>query len=172
MTLGTSTPYRKLGLGIELIQRCLLKATLGKKCGTIYLHVIVHNSSTMRLYERMGFVNLRRLSNYYCIDGKEFDCYLYAKFANGNGTGACVGDEGGGEGKGPNVSKDFVGGELISNTTVTTIVTTALSSQWTAAGNARLAAGGWMYYRYYGCGIDDNDDGDECDGNDDEVAPL
>ena len=86
---------------------------------------------------------------------------------NGNGAGACGGDEGGGEGNGTNVSQDFVGGELISNTTATTIVTTALSSQWTADRNARLAAGGWMYYRYYGRGIEDDDDGDECDGNDD-----
>ena len=122
----------------------------------------------MLLYERMGFVNFRRLLNYYRIGGKEFDCYLYAKFVNGNGAGACGGDEGGGEGNGTNISQDFVGEELISNTTAKTIVTTALSSQWTAVGNARLAAGGWMYYRYYGHGIKDNGGDDECDGDDDE----
>ena len=54
-----------------MIRRCLIKATSDKKYGAIYLHVIMHNSSAMRLYERMEFVNLRRLSNYYRIDGKE-----------------------------------------------------------------------------------------------------
>ena len=87
---------------------------------------------------------------------------------NGNGAGACGGDEGGGEGNGPNVSEDFVRGELISNTNATTIVTTALLSQWTASGNAHLAAGGWMYYRYYGRGIDNGNKCDKCDGDDDD----
>ena len=70
----------------------------------------------------MEFVNLRRLSNYYRIDRKEYDCYLYAKLVNGNGAGACGDDEGGSEGNGTNVSQDFIGGELISNTTATTMV--------------------------------------------------
>ena len=85
---------------------------------------------------------------------------------NGNGAGACGGNEGGGEVNGTNVSQDFVGGDVISNTTATTIVTTALSSQWTAARIARLAARGWMYYRYYGRGI--KDDNDECNGDDED----
>jgi GNAT superfamily N-acetyltransferase len=49
-------------------------------CETAYLHVIIQNQAAIRFYEKLGFSRLREIADYYTIDEKKHNCYLYAKF--------------------------------------------------------------------------------------------
>lgn len=49
-------------------------------CETAYLHVIITNAAAIRFYEKLGFERLREITNYYTIEDRKFNCYLYAKF--------------------------------------------------------------------------------------------
>jgi ribosomal protein S18 acetylase RimI-like enzyme len=84
MTLGTVTEYRSLGLASSLIQQCVQNVVnKDPKCGGLYLHVITLNQSAIRFYERLGFWRVQEIPDYYTIDGKNHNCYLYAKYFNG-----------------------------------------------------------------------------------------
>lgn len=86
MTLGAVPEFRKKGLGSELVKRCLELARSEHKCGVVYLHVIRYNTNAIRFYEKLGFVRITEIPDYYCIDGDNYNCFLYAKFINGNET--------------------------------------------------------------------------------------
>lgn len=49
-------------------------------CETAYLHVIIQNQAAIRFYEKLGFQRLREIADYYTIEEKKHNCYLYAKF--------------------------------------------------------------------------------------------
>jgi ribosomal protein S18 acetylase RimI-like enzyme len=83
MTLGSSEAFRKRGLGSKLIQDCIDVVEGIDNCGVIYLHVITYNDAAIRFYERLGFHRIQQIKEYYTINGEKFDCYLYARFANG-----------------------------------------------------------------------------------------
>ena len=83
MTLGSSAKFRGRGLGTKLIQDCIRLVEQVECCGVIYLHVITYNDTAIRLYEKLGFYRIDRIKDYYTIDDKKHDCYLYAKFTNG-----------------------------------------------------------------------------------------
>mmetsp|Transcript_16372 Transcript_16372/g.24003 ORF Transcript_16372/g.24003 Transcript_16372/m.24003 type:complete len:402 (+) Transcript_16372:99-1304(+) len=84
MTLGTITAYRQRGLGSVLIRKCCAMAERDKQCGVVYLHVITYNTAAIRFYERLGFVRVDEIEDYYTIGGEHYNCYLYAKYFNGN----------------------------------------------------------------------------------------
>jgi ribosomal protein S18 acetylase RimI-like enzyme len=50
------------------------------RCETVYLHVIIQNKAAIRFYQKLGFARLREIADYYTIDEKKHNCYLYAKF--------------------------------------------------------------------------------------------
>lgn len=52
-------------------------------CGAIYLHVITHNNAAIRFYEKLGFVRVNEIHDYYRIDSDDHSCYLYAKYFHG-----------------------------------------------------------------------------------------
>ena len=84
MTLGTVTEYRKAGLASSLIQQCIDEVVLpDEECGVLYLHVITMNDAAIRFYERLGFWRVQEIPDYYTIDGKHYNCYLYAKYFHG-----------------------------------------------------------------------------------------
>jgi ribosomal protein S18 acetylase RimI-like enzyme len=85
MTLGTVPEYRKGGLASTLVEQCIRDVILPHpECGALYLHVITLNQSAIRFYERLGFWRVQEIKDYYTIDGKQYNCYLYAKYFHGN----------------------------------------------------------------------------------------
>lgn len=83
MTLGTVDRYRHAGLGTELVQKCVEQVQQDPSCGVLYLHVITFNQAAIRLYEKMGFYRVEEIVNYYLIDGRSHNCYVYAKYFHG-----------------------------------------------------------------------------------------
>mmetsp|Transcript_20655 Transcript_20655/g.60010 ORF Transcript_20655/g.60010 Transcript_20655/m.60010 type:complete len:382 (-) Transcript_20655:1351-2496(-) len=84
MTLGTISEYRKQGLGSALVKKCLDVAESDRKCGVVYLHVIIYNTAAIGFYERLGFYRVKEIKDYYSIEGEHHNCYLYARYLNGN----------------------------------------------------------------------------------------
>jgi ribosomal protein S18 acetylase RimI-like enzyme len=84
MTLGCREEYRKEGWATTLVQRSMQHAMQDDRCGAVYLHVITYNYAAIRLYERLGFYRIKEIVNYYSIEGKKYNCFLYAKYLNGN----------------------------------------------------------------------------------------
>ena len=56
---------------------------------TVYLHVIPYNKGAIRLYEKLGYYQVSTIPNYYQIDHKNYDCYLYAKYYHGTTNRLC-----------------------------------------------------------------------------------
>lgn len=83
MTLGTVEEYRNLGVATSLIQKCMEQVEQDKTCGALYLHVIPYNDAAIRFYEKLGFYRVSTIPDYYAIDDKNYDCYLYAKYYHG-----------------------------------------------------------------------------------------
>ena len=83
MTLGSNESFRGLGLGSKLIHECINIVEQVQSCGVIYLHVITYNKTAIRFYERLGFHRIKEIDDYYSIDDKLYNCYLYARFTNG-----------------------------------------------------------------------------------------
>lgn len=86
MTLGSNENFRGRGLGSKLIRECINIAEQVHTCGVIYLHVITYNTTAIRFYENLGFHRITEIKDYYMIDDKTYDCYLYARCANGKLT--------------------------------------------------------------------------------------
>jgi len=84
MTLGTAKEFRHCRLGTTLIEKCLGMLAEVKECGAIYLHVIHFNVAAIRFYEKLGFYRVQTIPDYYRIGDRLEDCYLYAKYLNGN----------------------------------------------------------------------------------------
>jgi ribosomal protein S18 acetylase RimI-like enzyme len=84
MTLGCSEKYRNQGWGSTMVKHSLQHAQQDRSCGAVYLHVIISNHSAIRLYEKLGFCRVQEIVNYYSIEGKKHNCFLYAKHLNGN----------------------------------------------------------------------------------------
>ncbi len=66
ITLGVLSPYRNLGLGSDLLKRCLERVQLClPEVGLAKLHVQVSNDDAIRFYEHHGFTIVERIENYY-----------------------------------------------------------------------------------------------------------
>jgi histone acetyltransferase MCC1 len=84
MTLGTVREYRKLGLATKLLRHVMDRVEQDPQCGALYLHVITYNAAAIRFYEKLGFYRVTELKDYYRIDDKSFNCFVYAKYYHGN----------------------------------------------------------------------------------------
>ncbi|XP_071712051.1 histone acetyltransferase MCC1-like isoform X2 [Rutidosis leptorrhynchoides] len=49
----------------------------------VYLHVISYNNSAIHLYQKMSFHCVRRLHDFYYINGRHYDAYLFIYYVNG-----------------------------------------------------------------------------------------
>eukprot|EP01023_Acetabularia_acetabulum_P028599 TRINITY_DN26_c0_g2_i1.p1 TRINITY_DN26_c0_g2~~TRINITY_DN26_c0_g2_i1.p1 ORF type:complete len:190 (-),score=18.07 TRINITY_DN26_c0_g2_i1:215-748(-) len=65
MTLGVLGPYRNMGVGRRLLQRCLRKAQSDKSLSEAYLHVQVNNEEAIRFYKYFDFETSETVENYY-----------------------------------------------------------------------------------------------------------
>ncbi len=61
MTLGTSTKFRRVGLGSILVNRVVDMIKAKQECGALYLHVITYNATAIKLYERLGFSHVKKI---------------------------------------------------------------------------------------------------------------
>ena len=62
MTLGTSREFRRVGLGSILVNRVVDMIKSKQECGALYLHVIIYNEVAIKLYERLGFARVKRIT--------------------------------------------------------------------------------------------------------------
>ena len=64
MTLGTTREFRRCGLGSLLVNRVvdmIEENEVEELCGALYLHVIIYNLCAIRLYERLGFMRVKKI---------------------------------------------------------------------------------------------------------------
>ena len=63
MTLGTTREFRRCGLGSLLVNKVvnMIESQEEQLCGALYLHVIVYNLGAIRLYERLGFMMVKKI---------------------------------------------------------------------------------------------------------------
>ncbi|KAF8938634.1 acyl-CoA N-acyltransferase [Dissophora ornata] len=68
-TLGVLAPYRRLGLGSQLLDHILENAELppssGPKIAKVYLHVQTNNEEALNFYKKRGFEVAETCANYY-----------------------------------------------------------------------------------------------------------
>ncbi|XP_073130698.1 histone acetyltransferase MCC1 [Henckelia pumila] len=83
LTLGVLESYRNLGIGNSLINEVVKFASNISTCRAVYLHVISYNIPAIHLYKKMSFQCLRRLYNFYYINGQHYDSYLFVYYVNG-----------------------------------------------------------------------------------------
>ena len=65
MTIGVLAPYRRLGIGKQLLQKVLEACSLQPDCVEIYLHVQVGNDSAVDFYKGFGFEVGSIVKDYY-----------------------------------------------------------------------------------------------------------
>ncbi|CAM6088209.1 unnamed protein product [Calypogeia fissa] len=83
LTLGVIKQYRNLGIASALVGKVIQHATSLPTCRAVYLHVISYNNSAIYFYKKNSFQCMRRLRNFYYINGRHYDSYLYIYFVNG-----------------------------------------------------------------------------------------
>lgn len=111
LTLGVVDSYRNLGIGnflffhvflftfeciiffaefydigisaSSLIHEVIKYASSLSSCRAVYLHVISYNNPAIHLYKKMSFQCVRRLYNFYYINGQHYDSYLFVYYVNG-----------------------------------------------------------------------------------------
>ncbi|KAL3766157.1 hypothetical protein ACHAWU_004157, partial [Discostella pseudostelligera] len=59
-------------------------------CGALYLHVITYNKGAIRMYERLGFMRVKKIEDYYTINSVNYACYLYARYFHGTSNAMCL----------------------------------------------------------------------------------
>lgn len=83
LTLGVIKQYRNNGIASALVGIVTNYAASIPTCRAVYLHVISYNHSAIYFYKKNSFQCLRRLRNFYYINGRHYDSYLYIYFVNG-----------------------------------------------------------------------------------------
>ena len=84
MTLGTALAARRRGVASALLRRCVAHYERGDPgVGAVFLHVITYNRSALGFYEHHGFTMMKCVKNYYTINGRPHDCYVYFRPLNG-----------------------------------------------------------------------------------------
>lgn len=83
MTIGVDRGCRRRGVGSVLLGWCMEVAEGQAQYGAVYLHVITHNEEALSFYARNGFAKHRRIRDYYFIDGRNYDCFVFYRNTNG-----------------------------------------------------------------------------------------
>lgn len=65
MTLGVLAPYRRLGVGRQLLQKALQQASLRPRIMEAYLHVQPSNEAAIAFYQKFGFEIAETIPDYY-----------------------------------------------------------------------------------------------------------
>ncbi|XP_057758396.1 histone acetyltransferase MCC1-like isoform X1 [Arachis stenosperma] len=83
MWLGVLEAYRNRGIGTYLMREVIKYASRIPTCVGIYLHAVAENKAAIKLYKKLKFKCVRRLRNYYPINGKLYDGLLFVHCLNG-----------------------------------------------------------------------------------------
>ena len=67
----------------HLVSQVLDFARSLRTCKGVYLHVVDYNLPAIRLYERLHFICLRRLPDFYQLEGSDYTALLYIFYLNG-----------------------------------------------------------------------------------------
>ncbi|KAG0564069.1 hypothetical protein M758_8G075300 [Ceratodon purpureus] len=89
LTLGVAQSYRNSGIASALLWEVIEYANQMSSCRALYLHVIAYNRPAIMFYQKNMFQCLRRLHNFYTIDGDTHDAFLYVFYVNG-GRSPCT----------------------------------------------------------------------------------
>jgi len=65
MTIGVLAPYRRLGIGTQLLQQVLHACALEPNLQELYLHVQTSNQDAIDFYKRFGFTTGEVVKDYY-----------------------------------------------------------------------------------------------------------
>ncbi|XP_054167452.1 N-alpha-acetyltransferase 50-like [Oppia nitens] len=65
MTLGCLAPYRRLGIGSQMVEHVLKIAELDDALDSIFLHVQVNNDGAIDFYKKFGFEIVETKEHYY-----------------------------------------------------------------------------------------------------------
>ncbi|XP_009398474.2 histone acetyltransferase MCC1 [Musa acuminata AAA Group] len=84
LTLGVVEHYRNYGIATSLVREVIKYASSITNCRAVYLHVISYNLPAIKFYRKMLFKFIRRLQNFYYINGQHYDSYLFVYFVNGS----------------------------------------------------------------------------------------
>ena len=80
MTIGVLAPYRRLGIGKQLLRQTLQACSMQPDCDEIYLHVQVGNEEAVKFYRGFGFEVGDVVKDYYTrLDVN--DAYIISKKA-------------------------------------------------------------------------------------------
>ena len=78
LTLGVFEQYRRSGVASQLISALIdFYQHHHPEVDYLFLHVLHSNTAARHLYERLGFFQVRRLDDYYRINGQLQDAFLY-----------------------------------------------------------------------------------------------
>ncbi|KAL6042725.1 N-alpha-acetyltransferase 50 [Balamuthia mandrillaris] len=75
MTLGVLAPYRRLGIGNQLLE-FVIEQCKKREVGSVYLHVQISNEDALAFYKRYDFEVIRTIENYYKRIDPPRDCYV------------------------------------------------------------------------------------------------
>lgn len=89
LTLGVVERYRNLGTASSLVREVIKYASSITSCRAVYLHVIAYNQPAIQFYQKMLFRLIRKLSNFYYINGQHYDSFLFVYYVNGGGRSPC-----------------------------------------------------------------------------------
>jgi len=78
MTLGVLAPYRKYGVGNQLLNHIIEHVKAAKNVNEIYLHVQINNDKAIEFYKKAGFTIVETLKNYY-KKIEPADCYILGR---------------------------------------------------------------------------------------------
>ncbi|KAJ2891129.1 N-acetyltransferase 5 [Coemansia aciculifera] len=67
MTLGVLAPYRRLGVGRQLLLHAIEFAKRDPLVAKIVLHVQIDNDDALRFYHKHGFTTVRMVERYYKV---------------------------------------------------------------------------------------------------------
>ena len=82
-TFKKTTRERRKGVASVLLARVTAWATKDPLCAALYLHVIEYNQSAMDFYSKLGLIQFGRVADFYPIEGKNHDAFVYVLYMNG-----------------------------------------------------------------------------------------
>ena len=85
MTISVLTPYRRYGIGSQLLKRAIDDCTKDN-VRKVYLHVLQNNTSAIEFYKAEGFTLTETLMDYY-KDLEPPHCCVFEKELNPVSTG-------------------------------------------------------------------------------------
>jgi ribosomal protein S18 acetylase RimI-like enzyme len=78
MTITVLKPYRRYGIGSQLLEKAIEDCGKNRQVRKMTLHVQKGNDSAMEFYKKHGFIIKEELKNYY-TDLEPSDCFILEK---------------------------------------------------------------------------------------------